>query len=147
MHWCLHYPQSNRRSCCVSAVAAYIYCSVNWSREEERVATLSPHLQIFFISTCVQLQDASKVFPQTQKRKSLQQRWLCNLMQTHTHIFIKAKLYWTHCDDVFLFHSYRLCDPSEKHIYQKAPLFGQLLTVTKTGILQVGDVVYKISRW
>uniref|UniRef100_A0A3P8S8D5 Mitochondrial amidoxime reducing component 1 n=1 Tax=Amphiprion percula TaxID=161767 RepID=A0A3P8S8D5_AMPPE len=42
--------------------------------------------------------------------------------------------------------SYRQCDPSEKHIYKSAPLFGQLLTVKKTGILQVGDVVYKISR-
>ncbi|XP_029349459.1 mitochondrial amidoxime-reducing component 1-like isoform X3 [Echeneis naucrates] len=42
--------------------------------------------------------------------------------------------------------SYRLCDLSEKHIYKSSPLFGQLHTVKKTGILQVGDVVYKISR-
>ncbi|KAM4543298.1 mitochondrial amidoxime-reducing component 1 [Odontesthes bonariensis] len=42
--------------------------------------------------------------------------------------------------------SYRLCKPSEKHVYKKAPLFGQLQIVKKTGILQVGDVVYKISR-
>ncbi|XP_022606172.1 mitochondrial amidoxime-reducing component 1-like [Seriola dumerili] len=42
--------------------------------------------------------------------------------------------------------SYRLCKPSEKHIYKSSPLFGQLHTVKKTGILQVGDVVYKISR-
>ncbi|XP_060918997.1 mitochondrial amidoxime-reducing component 1 [Labrus mixtus] len=42
--------------------------------------------------------------------------------------------------------SYRLCDPSETHIYKKSPLFGQLHAVKKTGILQVGDVVYKISR-
>ncbi|XP_071765674.1 mitochondrial amidoxime-reducing component 1 [Centroberyx gerrardi] len=42
--------------------------------------------------------------------------------------------------------SYRQCQPSEKHIYKKSPLFGQLFTVKKTGILQVGDVVYKISR-
>ncbi|XP_047467890.1 mitochondrial amidoxime-reducing component 1 [Mugil cephalus] len=42
--------------------------------------------------------------------------------------------------------SYRLCDPSEKHIYKKAPLFGQLHTVKKTGTLKVGDEVYKISR-
>lgn len=41
---------------------------------------------------------------------------------------------------------YRLCDPSEKHIYKSSPLFGQLHTVKQTGILQVGDVVYKISR-
>ncbi|XP_056152187.1 mitochondrial amidoxime-reducing component 1 [Lampris incognitus] len=42
--------------------------------------------------------------------------------------------------------SYRLCDPSEKHIYKSAPLFGQMYTVKKTGALRVGDVVYKISR-
>ncbi|XP_075963306.1 mitochondrial amidoxime-reducing component 1 isoform X1 [Anarhichas minor] len=42
--------------------------------------------------------------------------------------------------------SYRQCEPSEKHIYKSSPLFGQLHNVTKTGILQVGDVVYKISR-
>ncbi|KAM7403636.1 hypothetical protein PAMA_004194 [Pampus argenteus] len=42
--------------------------------------------------------------------------------------------------------SYRLCDPSEKSIYKSDPLFGQLHTVKKTGILQVGDMVYKISR-
>ncbi|XP_013873494.1 mitochondrial amidoxime-reducing component 1 [Austrofundulus limnaeus] len=42
--------------------------------------------------------------------------------------------------------SYRLCKPSEKHIYKAAPLFGQLHTVKKTGILHVGDEVYKITR-
>ncbi|KAL3049603.1 hypothetical protein OYC64_008956 [Pagothenia borchgrevinki] len=42
--------------------------------------------------------------------------------------------------------SYRLCKPSDQHIYQKSPLFGQLLIVKQAGILQVGDVVYKISR-
>ncbi|XP_054652444.1 mitochondrial amidoxime-reducing component 1 [Dunckerocampus dactyliophorus] len=42
--------------------------------------------------------------------------------------------------------SYRLCNPDEKHIYKSAPLFGQLLSVDKTGVLQVGDEVYKISR-
>lgn len=42
--------------------------------------------------------------------------------------------------------SYRLCSPSEKHIYKSAPLFGQLHHVKQTGVLQVGDVVYKISR-
>ncbi|CAL9686782.1 unnamed protein product [Knipowitschia caucasica] len=40
--------------------------------------------------------------------------------------------------------SYRLCDPSEKHLYQTSPLFGQLHTVKKTGILQVGDEVFKV---
>ncbi|XP_034419598.1 mitochondrial amidoxime-reducing component 1 [Cyclopterus lumpus] len=42
--------------------------------------------------------------------------------------------------------SYRQCEPAEKHIYKTSPLFGQLHNVMKTGILQVGDVVYKISR-
>ncbi|XP_056283072.1 mitochondrial amidoxime-reducing component 1 [Pseudoliparis swirei] len=42
--------------------------------------------------------------------------------------------------------SYRQCEPSDKHIYKSAPLFGQLYNVKKTGFLQVGDVVYKISR-
>ncbi|XP_017267601.1 mitochondrial amidoxime-reducing component 1 [Kryptolebias marmoratus] len=42
--------------------------------------------------------------------------------------------------------SYRMCKPSEKHIYKTAPLFGQLLIVKQTGILQVGDEVYKITR-
>ncbi|XP_036928560.1 mitochondrial amidoxime-reducing component 1 isoform X2 [Acanthopagrus latus] len=42
--------------------------------------------------------------------------------------------------------SYRLCKPSEKHIYKSAPLFGQLHVVKQTGILQVGDVVYQIIR-
>ncbi|KAM6917314.1 mitochondrial amidoxime-reducing component 1 [Lycodopsis pacificus] len=42
--------------------------------------------------------------------------------------------------------SYRQCKPSEKHMYKSSPLFGQLHNVKKTGVLQVGDVVYKISR-
>ncbi|KAL0984473.1 hypothetical protein UPYG_G00141990 [Umbra pygmaea] len=42
--------------------------------------------------------------------------------------------------------SYRMCDEAEKHIYNTAPLFGQMFTVRKSGILQVGDVVYKISH-
>ncbi|XP_033499487.2 mitochondrial amidoxime-reducing component 1-like [Epinephelus lanceolatus] len=42
--------------------------------------------------------------------------------------------------------SYRQCKPSEKHIYKSSPLFGQLHIVKETGILQVGDVVYKISH-
>lgn len=42
--------------------------------------------------------------------------------------------------------SYRVCKPSERHIYKSSPLFGQLHNVKKTGILQVGDVVYKINR-
>ncbi|KAJ3613141.1 hypothetical protein NHX12_019393 [Muraenolepis orangiensis] len=41
---------------------------------------------------------------------------------------------------------YRQCKPSERSIYKAAPLFGQLFLVKKTGKLQVGDVVYKISH-
>ncbi|KAI1895921.1 hypothetical protein AGOR_G00111750 [Albula goreensis] len=40
--------------------------------------------------------------------------------------------------------SYRLCDPSEKHIYKASPLFGQYYSVKRNGIIQVGDPVYKI---
>ncbi|RMC12362.1 hypothetical protein DUI87_09877 [Hirundo rustica rustica] len=40
--------------------------------------------------------------------------------------------------------SYRLCDPSEKHIYKTSPLFGKYFAVDKTGTIQVGDPVYKI---
>lgn len=42
--------------------------------------------------------------------------------------------------------SYRLCDPSEKHLYKSSPLFGQLHNVKQEGTLRVGDPVYKISR-
>ncbi|XP_068194922.1 mitochondrial amidoxime-reducing component 1 [Antennarius striatus] len=42
--------------------------------------------------------------------------------------------------------SYRLCKPSERHIYKSSPLFGQLHKVKRTGILHIGDMVYKISR-
>nr|XP_060610209.1 mitochondrial amidoxime reducing component 2-like [Anolis sagrei ordinatus] len=41
--------------------------------------------------------------------------------------------------------SYRLCDPSEQHIYKSHPLFGWYFGVDKTGTIQVGDLVYKIS--
>lgn len=42
--------------------------------------------------------------------------------------------------------SYRMCDPSQKNIYKAAPLFGQMYIVSKTGVLQVGDLVYKTSH-
>ncbi|XP_028293647.1 mitochondrial amidoxime-reducing component 1 isoform X2 [Gouania willdenowi] len=42
--------------------------------------------------------------------------------------------------------SYRMCKPSEKHIYKTSPLFGQLHVVKKTGTIQVGDVVYNITH-
>ncbi|TNM96005.1 hypothetical protein fugu_017088 [Takifugu bimaculatus] len=42
--------------------------------------------------------------------------------------------------------SYRLCKPSERHIYKSSPLFGQLHAVKRTGVLHVGDAVYKISH-
>ncbi|CAL8274594.1 unnamed protein product [Merluccius merluccius] len=41
---------------------------------------------------------------------------------------------------------YRQCKPSERNIYKTAPLFGQLFTVKKTGVFQVGDVVYSVGR-
>ncbi|XP_015280865.1 PREDICTED: mitochondrial amidoxime reducing component 2-like [Gekko japonicus] len=40
--------------------------------------------------------------------------------------------------------SYRQCDPSEQHIYRSHPLFGWYFGIAKTGMLQVGDPVYKI---
>nr|XP_006002481.1 PREDICTED: mitochondrial amidoxime reducing component 2 [Latimeria chalumnae]XP_006002482.1 PREDICTED: mitochondrial amidoxime reducing component 2 [Latimeria chalumnae]XP_014347760.1 PREDICTED: mitochondrial amidoxime reducing component 2 [Latimeria chalumnae]XP_014347761.1 PREDICTED: mitochondrial amidoxime reducing component 2 [Latimeria chalumnae] len=40
--------------------------------------------------------------------------------------------------------SYRKCDPAEKHIYKNAPLFGQHMVTEKTGMIHVGDPVYKI---
>ncbi|XP_043861281.1 mitochondrial amidoxime reducing component 2 [Dromiciops gliroides] len=42
--------------------------------------------------------------------------------------------------------SYRLCDPSEKHIYKSSPLFGMYFSVEKTGSLKVGDPVYLITQ-
>lgn len=40
--------------------------------------------------------------------------------------------------------SYRLCDPSERHLYKSHPLFGWYYGIDKTGTIQVGDPVYKI---
>ncbi|XP_043913716.1 mitochondrial amidoxime reducing component 2-like [Protopterus annectens] len=40
--------------------------------------------------------------------------------------------------------SYRLCDPSEKNIYKSSPLFGVYYGVDKTGVMRVGDPVYKL---
>uniref|UniRef100_A0A8C3BRX3 Mitochondrial amidoxime reducing component 2 n=1 Tax=Cairina moschata TaxID=8855 RepID=A0A8C3BRX3_CAIMO len=42
--------------------------------------------------------------------------------------------------------SYRLCDPSERHIYKSSPLFGRYFAVDKTGTIQVGDPVYKMVQ-
>ncbi|CAM2111231.1 unnamed protein product [Caretta caretta] len=42
--------------------------------------------------------------------------------------------------------SYRLCDPSERHLYKSHPWFGWYYGIDKTGTLQVGDPVYKIVR-
>lgn len=42
--------------------------------------------------------------------------------------------------------SYRLCDPSERHIYKSSPLFGKYFAVDKTGTIRVGDPVYKIIQ-
>ncbi|XP_031436493.1 mitochondrial amidoxime-reducing component 1 [Clupea harengus] len=41
--------------------------------------------------------------------------------------------------------SYRQCDPSQKKIYKTSPLFGQYYIVKQTGILHVGEPIYKIS--
>ncbi|XP_066474849.1 mitochondrial amidoxime reducing component 2-like isoform X2 [Tiliqua scincoides] len=42
--------------------------------------------------------------------------------------------------------SYRMCEPSENHIYKSHPLFGWYFGIDKTGTLQVGDPVYQIIR-
>ncbi|XP_026978030.1 mitochondrial amidoxime reducing component 2 [Sagmatias obliquidens] len=42
--------------------------------------------------------------------------------------------------------SYRLCDPSEKPIYQSSPLFGIYYSVEKIGSLKVGDPVYQMVQ-
>ncbi|XP_063040691.1 mitochondrial amidoxime-reducing component 1 [Engraulis encrasicolus] len=40
---------------------------------------------------------------------------------------------------------YRQCDPSLKTLHKTAPLFGQYYIVKQTGVLHVGEPVYKIS--
>ncbi|KFW08603.1 hypothetical protein N326_10447, partial [Eurypyga helias] len=40
--------------------------------------------------------------------------------------------------------SYRLCDPSQQHIYKSSPLFGRYFAVDRTGTIRVGDPVYKM---
>uniref|UniRef100_A0A8C8SFV1 Mitochondrial amidoxime reducing component 2 n=1 Tax=Pelusios castaneus TaxID=367368 RepID=A0A8C8SFV1_9SAUR len=42
--------------------------------------------------------------------------------------------------------SYRSCDPSERQLYKSHPLFGWYYGVDKSGMLQVGDPVYKIVQ-
>ncbi|KAK4824475.1 hypothetical protein QYF61_015873 [Mycteria americana] len=42
--------------------------------------------------------------------------------------------------------SYRLCDPSERHIHKSSPLFGRYFAVDKIGTIQVGDPVYKMVQ-
>ncbi|KAM4679604.1 mitochondrial amidoxime reducing component 2-like [Amazona ochrocephala] len=42
--------------------------------------------------------------------------------------------------------SYRLCDPSERHIYKASPLFGKYFAIDKTGTIHVGDPVYKMVQ-
>ncbi|KAM6279393.1 mitochondrial amidoxime reducing component 2-like [Porphyrio hochstetteri] len=42
--------------------------------------------------------------------------------------------------------SYRLCDPSERHIYKSSPLFGRYFAIDKTGTIKVGDPVYKMVQ-
>ncbi|XP_004375975.1 mitochondrial amidoxime-reducing component 1 [Trichechus manatus latirostris] len=42
--------------------------------------------------------------------------------------------------------SYRLCDPSEKKLYGKSPLFGQYFVLENPGIIKVGDPVYLLGQ-
>lgn len=42
--------------------------------------------------------------------------------------------------------SYRMCDPSEKPLYKSSPLFGQYFAVDKTGVIHVGDPVFKMVQ-
>ncbi|XP_042636365.1 mitochondrial amidoxime-reducing component 1-like [Orycteropus afer afer] len=42
--------------------------------------------------------------------------------------------------------SYRLCDPSEKKLYGKLPLFGQYFVLENPGIIKVGDPVYQLLQ-
>ncbi|XP_004699978.1 mitochondrial amidoxime-reducing component 1 [Echinops telfairi] len=42
--------------------------------------------------------------------------------------------------------SYRLCDPSEKELYGKSPLFGQYFVLENPGIIKVGDPVYLLGQ-
>ncbi|XP_053164621.1 mitochondrial amidoxime reducing component 2-like isoform X2 [Hemicordylus capensis] len=42
--------------------------------------------------------------------------------------------------------SYRKCDSSEQHAFKSDPPFGWCYGVDKTGVVQVGDPVYKIIR-
>ncbi|XP_006869777.1 PREDICTED: MOSC domain-containing protein 1, mitochondrial [Chrysochloris asiatica] len=42
--------------------------------------------------------------------------------------------------------SYRLCDPSEKELYGKSPLFGQYFVLENPGIIKVGDPVYLLAQ-
>ncbi|XP_026978033.1 mitochondrial amidoxime-reducing component 1 isoform X2 [Sagmatias obliquidens] len=42
--------------------------------------------------------------------------------------------------------SYRLCDPSERKLYGKSPLFGQYFVLENPGTIQVGDPVYLLGQ-
>ncbi|XP_047561088.1 mitochondrial amidoxime reducing component 2 [Lutra lutra] len=42
--------------------------------------------------------------------------------------------------------SYRLCDPSEKPIYNSSPLFGVYYSVEKIGSVKVGDPVFQLVQ-
>ncbi|KAB0398131.1 hypothetical protein E2I00_002468 [Balaenoptera physalus] len=42
--------------------------------------------------------------------------------------------------------SYRLCDPSERKLYGKSPLFGQYFVLENPGTVQVGDPVYLLGQ-
>uniref|UniRef100_A0A3Q3DM60 MOSC domain-containing protein n=1 Tax=Hippocampus comes TaxID=109280 RepID=A0A3Q3DM60_HIPCM len=59
------------------------------------------------------------------------------------HVLRRRRTNFTHDSTGII---YRMCKPEEKHIYKSAPLFGQLLSVEKPGVIQVGDPVYQVSR-
>ncbi|XP_070330590.1 mitochondrial amidoxime-reducing component 1 isoform X1 [Odocoileus virginianus] len=42
--------------------------------------------------------------------------------------------------------SYRLCDPSERKLYGKSPLFGQYFVLENPGTIHVGDPVYLLGQ-
>lgn len=42
--------------------------------------------------------------------------------------------------------TFRQSDPSLKHLYKNSPLFGQYYGVEQTGLIRVGDPVYRVTR-
>ncbi|CAN0302326.1 unnamed protein product [Lampetra fluviatilis] len=42
--------------------------------------------------------------------------------------------------------SYRLCEPTEKHVWGTAPFFGVNFTIERLGVMHVGDPVFRVLR-